>query len=142
MITREQVADLLPGDVVEIWHEDWPQGTALTGPIYEHSAQLRLGSDVIRFSDGDILARYARGGHLTVISRAPRPLYVNHDRTEPVPGDVVRDADSDNAVTWTKNVDGFSHEWLCNKVHVYVPREEMPDRLRLLVDGETGRCVP
>jgi hypothetical protein len=23
---------------------------------------------------------------VTVISRAPRPLYVNHDRTEPVPG--------------------------------------------------------
>lgn len=80
---------------------------------------------------------------MVVVSRAPRPLYVNHDRTEPVPGDVVRDADNQNdARTWSRNIDGFSNEWHSNRANHYVPREKLPARLRLLVDGETGQVVP
>ena len=138
-ITREQVADLQPGDVVEI--TEIVQGHAYIhrGPVLADSKE-RPGA--VNF--GDYWLRNASGAPgswihtLTVISRAPRPLYVNHPRTEPVAGDVVRDADSADTVTW-----GFSDtSWYDNVTADYAYRDQMPARLRLLVDGETGRCVP
>lgn len=145
MISKEQVADLRVGDVVEMTSDDWPAGSVVRGPLTASD----WGDLGLYLLDGEIGVRNWQGGPydptgtLTVVSRAPRPLYVNHDRTKPVPGDVVRDADDEQGTTtWVKNSYGFSYEWLNNSVHVYVSREELPDRLRLLVDGETGRCVP
>ena len=67
-------------------------------------------------------------------------LYVNHDRTEPVPGDVVRDADNPEWNGWLylrsdngRWLDSSRGEWF---------EKAMPTRLRLLVDGETGQVVP
>lgn len=138
MITREQVGALQPGDVVRCTSPRYP-GLFSEGPLRESGGRLMLGGSVIRCDDGS--PSYP-DWTLTVVSRAARPLYVNHPRTEPVPGDVVRDADSSNdRHTWVKNVDGFTHEWLAVPGHVYVPREQLPDRLRLLVDGETGQVV-
>lgn len=136
MITREQVADLREGDVVRLDCHEHP-GTAITGPLHlvGRDGQLQVGTYIVCFPDGTPYDSVNRT--LTVISRAPR-LYVNHDRAEPVAGDVVRDADSDEPRTWTKNVNGFSHEWHANRAAHYVPRESLPARLRLLVDGETG----
>jgi hypothetical protein len=147
VITRADVDDLRPGDVVELHRNGWPDGTVVRGPLYavggwlyvaEHSVMSLIGSGV------SLGASYS----LLVVSRAPRPLYVNHDRTEPVSGDVVRDADSD--------VDTDRRVWLCDPAgdwwtaHEDTVRVagsptfgiEFPKRLWLLVDGETGQVVP
>lgn len=146
MITREQVADLRPGDVVEVAADHWPSGSVWRGPVYEALGDLRVAGGLVRYDDGEPL----RGAEwtLTVVSRAPRPLYVNHDRTEPVPGDVVRDADSD--------LDVDRRVWLCDPAGDWWTGAEdtvrmagsptfeigFPERLWLLVDGETGQVVP
>jgi hypothetical protein len=138
------IDDLRPGDVVEL---RFPSGTTIRGPLVEE-ATGRLG---IADAGWDITPRGLTGpqpywmgrADLTVVSRAPRPLYVNHDRTKPVAGDVVRDADSDSDPrTWVRNAEGFSHEWMTGRTHLYVPRENLPARLRLLVDGQTGQVLP
>jgi hypothetical protein len=144
-ITREQVADLQPGDVVEM---RFPSGASLRGPLtgVDFGSGLGLGIvDVgwsVRLSDGTpAWALTDLGATLTVISRAPRPLYVNHPRTEQRPGDVVRDADDDRKPTvWTSDsCDGW---WLASRgVMVEKSRGQLPTRLRLLVDGETGQVV-
>jgi hypothetical protein len=135
--------NLQPGDVVEL---RFPSGTTIRGPLVEEVTN-RLG---IADAGWDITSRGLTGpqpywvgrADLLVVSRAPRALYVNHDRTKPVPGDVVRDADSDSDPrTWVRNAEGFSNEWMTTRAHFYVPRENLPDRLRLLVDGETGQVV-
>jgi hypothetical protein len=145
-ITREQVADLRPGDVVEYsGHPDF-RGAKIVGPLVAEHDALLVGEYVVRRGDGGPPG-YRNGDlTLTVVSRAPRPLYVNHDRAEPVPGDVVRDADDDSSTrVWACHAEpvkyllpwillaGLSHE---------VETDELPVRLRLLVDGTTGRCVP
>ena len=77
---------------------------------------------------------------LTVVSRAPR-LYVNHERTEPVPGDVARVADDDGSESTWHFLDGVGKEWFDKRGYSY-GLGELPDNLRLLVDGETGQVVP
>lgn len=71
------------------------------------------------------------------------PLYVNHPRTEPVPGDVVRNADvncGDETRTWF--LDYVGH-WRVTRAHkTELSGCNLPARLRLLVDGETGQVVP
>lgn len=148
MITREQVADLRPGDVVEI---AWPNGAILHGPLYEEDDHLDLGPLILRYSTGGV-------GHsmpscdLTVVSRAPR-LYVNHDRAEPVQGDVVRFIDTrrpDDAYTNVYDNRGDRHRpWLQLSGERWTHDQVMPRdclrrhyRLELLVDGETGQVVP
>lgn len=133
-ITREQIADLRPGDVVELAAPLWPDGTVIRGGLHG-SAPNDLFVGPVRIQD------YVGIGilSLTVVSRAPRPLYVNHPRTEPVPGDVVRDADdpSETQAWWfTTNV----APWKTGGG--WTTREYLPDRLRLLVDGEVGQVVP
>jgi hypothetical protein len=134
-ITREQVADLQPGDVVEMVASHWPEGTSWRGPLYGSGGELRVAGGLVRYDNGDPMddARWS----LTVVSRAPRPLYVNHPRTEPVPGDVVREDDPEGAATWLMDSFGTwqSKDSTCRPEH-------MEGRLRLLVDGETGQVVP
>jgi len=139
-ITREQVADLQPGDVVEVVHEDWPTGTVVRGPLWLMDGEtLQVARIVVRHWDGR--HPYDTALTLTVVSRAPRPLYVNHPRTEPVPGDVVRDADGD---AWQF----YRDEWWCASpdacdeddptgypIEYYRP-------LTLLWDGQTKQVVP
>ena len=73
---------------------------------------------------------------LTVVSRVPR-LYVNHDRAVPVPGDVVRsDGVGDRRVWFLNSLGWQSLGGTTARYH------ELPARLRLLVDGETGQVVP
>ena len=143
MITREQVADLREGDVVELQDDRWP-GAVLRGPLRESApGVLRVANKLVRDYEGRP-SRFADTQQLTVVSRAPRPLYVNHPRTEPVAGDVVRDADDDtDTMTW--NYAGGSGE----SVQGWYDRDgqgaashHLPERLRLLVDGETGQVVP
>lgn len=135
MITREQVADLRPGDVVEVRHGDFPT-VVTSGPLRSRGESLDLGDIYcIRRPDGScpLMQRYT----LTVVSRAPRPLYVNHPRTEPVPGDVAREEDPENPTTWL--MDSFRTWQSTDSTHEQDLGFEWP--LRLLVDGETGQVV-
>ncbi len=137
-ISREQVADLRPGDGVEFHSFGWPIGHAVTGPLYRDAkGTLRIAGAIVRFPDGDVTGGNLDGGTLTVISRAPRPLYVNHDRTEPVPGDVVREEDPQGATTWL--MDSFRTWQSADSTHDQDRGFDWP--LRLLVDGTTGEVV-
>jgi hypothetical protein len=139
VIRREDVADLRRGDVVELRDSRWG-GVTITGAVRETALGPYVGPLIIAKKDGS--DPFDPDGPvdrtLTVVSRAPRPLYVNHPRTKPVPGDVVRDADDDSDVeTW--NTTGPS--WF-DRYGYGLSRSDLPDRLRLLVDGETGDTVP
>jgi hypothetical protein len=143
VIDREQVADLQPGDVVELTRDEWPAGSAVRGPLrasdgIENALYLLDGFFGVRNPQGE---PYEPNGTLTVVSRAPRPLYVNHPRTEPVQGDVVRDADSDEPGIWVRARLDFGAPWYGSGTSAR-SRAELPARLRLLVDGETGQVVP
>ncbi len=139
MITREQVSDLKPGDVVEL---SWPSlvddavTLSVRGPLTPKSIgtgnALFVGAQCIRDQDGDPVHGDRRT--LTVVSRAPRPLYVNHHRTEPVPGDTVHPGDGTLSIAF-RTVNGWV--WP-NGTRARVA----DDGLRLLVDGETGQVVP
>jgi hypothetical protein len=141
-ITREQVADLHEGDVVRLSSPAWAD-SSIQGPL-KKGPDGALG---LAFAGLGHSVRYADGSpptddrlSLTVVSRAPRPLYVNHPRTEPVIGDVARDADNDSdTMTWSSL--GSPSAWY-DTAGYSVGRAELPARLRLLVDGETGQVVP
>jgi hypothetical protein len=147
-ITREQVQDLQPGDVVELRLDDWEAGQAIRGPlalsdVYPDVLEVRIpggdGRYWVRSENGRPFDPENRS--LTVISRAPRPLYVNHDRTEPVEGDIVRDCDGD---AWRFE----QGKWWCASVDSC--EDDDPDAypidhyrpLTLLWDGTTGQVVP
>lgn len=134
-ITREQVADLRPGDVVELHFTDgYDVERTYRGALRESGGLLYLAHLSLRGPDGE---PRRRDGTLTVVSRAPR-LYVNHDREKPKSGDVVRDADDqDSPLSWN-----CVHGTWYGPDGISISRSDMPARLRLLVDGETGRCVP
>lgn len=67
------------------------------------------------------------------------PLYVNHSRTVPAPGDVVSDDDEVLSLTWHYVVDSEGEMyWSCSYPDL---DDRLPPRRRLLVDGKTGRIV-
>lgn len=144
MITREQVADLRPGDVVEIGFDS---GSVIRGPLMED----RHEAGVLRVANVDWVVRDQGGllggglqradASLAVVSRAPEPLYVNHDRSEPVPGDVAKAADGSEP-------SGHTWHYLGNEEHGGnwwrfddIIKNVQPRSLRLLVDGTTGEVV-
>lgn len=142
-ITTEQVADLRPGDVVE--HRDTRHPDVVTrGPLcaLTHGKGLRLGRDIlIRYPDGSPAIDSHK--ELMLIERKPRPLYVNHDRMEPRIGDVVRSADDETDARVWGCLDDDDMPWkLIGLSRGWLTREELPKRLRLLVDGSTGLPAP
>jgi hypothetical protein len=139
-ITREQVADLERGDVVELRDDRWPEGTVVRGALYLDGGTLHVASEYIRHYDGKP-AFVGKHQTLTVVSRAPRPLYVNHPRTEPVPGDYVHDEDADGIRLVLRVAgDRYPDKWV-DQYGIERTYEHLPARLRLLVDGETGTAV-
>jgi hypothetical protein len=142
-ITREQVADLQPGDVVELRDDRWPE-VVIRGPvrITENGDSYAVGELGISpaFLPEFRQPYNAATRTLTVVSRAPRPLYVNHPRTEPAGGDVARDADGDlPGRVWVYA--GIAGTWRWAE-HPSEAAGQLKDvRLRLLVDGETGQVV-
>ena len=132
MITREQVADLREGDVVEIHKR---------APLSKSGKELLIDGQLLRRSDGDP-SSWVEGYDLTVVSRAPRPLYVNHHRTEPVAGDVVRDELGDKLALFICTKEDEEVWWVDTAADWIWPAEMREKRLRLLVDGETGQVVP
>ncbi len=146
MITREQVADLRPGDVVEVASDRWP-GVVMRGPLHETRGYLSVGPWAVRLPDG---SEYLDLGEtstrtLTVVSRVPR-LFANSDRTHLVGGDVARNADDDTDVRvwYCAEPEDTALPWfvVSNGEWTWAGPETMPVRLRLLVVGETGQAVP
>ena len=140
MITREQVADLQPGDVVEIVEDDKGDEITHRGPLRREGKYLVLGGFTVTRPNGGPASWYRT---LTVVSRAPRPLYVNHPRTEPVRGDVARDNESGNEHrVWVYGRDHGGSTWFWSEYPTEIAGHLKTVRLRLLVDGTTGQVVP
>lgn len=74
MITREQVADLRPGDVVELACANWTPGTTIRGPIWGAGLD-ESEEDREPFVGPVCLREMGPAVSLTVISRGPRPLH-------------------------------------------------------------------
>lgn len=131
-ITNNDVADLDVGDVVEV---TWPNGTVLRGPLGKDSAgRLALSPMTLRHPDGGATLLHC-DATLRVIRKAPTPFYVNHPRTNPVWGDIVRDAEGD---AWRRGSGGWfmaGGQGLVEDITKYAP-------LTLLWDSEKGRVVP
>jgi hypothetical protein len=142
VITREQVKDLQAGDVVRV--SDESEGWTIEGSVWldrldSSRSTARCGPVLLRSFDGSPSAD--RDRVMGIVSRAPRPLYVNHPRTEPVAGDVAKDAagfepsghtwhclgDEESRLTWWRFDDRM--------------RNGQPKVMRLLIDGETGEVV-
>jgi hypothetical protein len=144
VITREQVADLQPGDVVEYRRDDWPEGALVRGPVEQAGPRepMYVLKGIFGIAEWDGSPFEGRSSSLTVISRAPRPLYINHPRTEPVQGDVVRDEGGAGLALFICTHDDEETWWLNAGADWIAPAEMQDKRLRLLVDGETGQVVP
>lgn len=140
MITHEQVVDLQPGDVVRFRFDTWPQDTFVQGSLEgSETGALLVAGHFVRY-DKD--RPHVNGdATLIILARKSRPIYVNHPRTEPAAGDVVRNADDDDDTSvW---LFGYTYEndemWM--DAHRILYRDKLPQRLRLLVDGETGKVT-
>ena len=143
-ITEEDVADLRAGDIVRVtgWY-----GATVEGPLSEGDRTLWLAEHIrVRRADGSVGLPGLQHATLTVVSRAPRALYVNSDRAEPVPGDVVRDADERTFLYTESPFSNDKEKWVgaqpLDGGIDWRPTGRLATPLRLLVDGETGRCVP
>jgi hypothetical protein len=145
VITREQVAELQPGDIIEVF--DTRNGVSVRGKVYNYSGPIWIGNPghtQLTVASGELVG-WAREdvASLKVITRAPRKVYVNSDRTEVRQHDVIRDgegvirhqgpvSDVTDAAWWSWEVDpGFRWTWTSTP----------PQPLTLLVDGETGEVV-
>src|SRR3954469_11792549 len=146
VITREQVADLHEGDVVEVSGHPMQNGATTRGPLYLTSGELWVGQTLVRYPNGSVNHTYSHRMTLAVISRAPRPFYTNHPRRKPVRGDVADSPDHIAGVGPWLFVDGGDdldpddRGWWSPWGKTVIPLG--PGRYRLLVDGETGQVVP
>lgn len=136
-ITRADVADLRAGDVVELTSPDVPTVRATAPAVDISPGRLYVGLFLVRWETGEVPAG-VRGFDLTVISRAKPPLYVNSDKTEPDPGDVVRSDLEGSAWTWGYQTDRHWHDTAIGEP-VLGGLHGFP--LHLLVDGRTGQVV-
>jgi hypothetical protein len=138
-ITKEQVADLREGDVVEMtWSVNGGQ-VNVRGPLVAGERELlSVAGYWVREPNGSPIQALGRDGRrtLTVVSRAPRPLYVNHPRTAPVDGDIARDRDGD---AWRRS--GRS-KWYMAGGSSGVDSIDDCKPLTLLWDGQMKQVVP
>lgn len=146
-ITRERLADLQAGDVVQATHDLWPEGSFIRGPVtpwndgQPRDQALYLCGYPIRTADGGAPSDADRWTILEV-EPGPRPVYVNADRMTPAAGDVVRDADDEQtATTWVLVDHDTGPKWLESGVGTERDPATLPARLKLLVDGHTGKGV-
>lgn len=145
-VTRELLATLRPGDVVELTSTAGPALTVrgaltharmLSGRVLPE--QLVVGdeqSGLVLSTDSGNPAGWAFGMDLTVVSRVPR-LYENSTRPVPVAGDIVRDCEGD---AWQCCEDGTwsSHTRSRTRRGDTTETVQMYEPLTLLWDGATG----
>lgn len=139
------ISGIRAGDVLKATHARWPEGTYVQGPAYVFGNDLRLAGYAVNFMDRPYWT-------VEVISRAPRPFYVNSDR-DPVEGDIV------NYQSGTGIIGPFMHAgseaWAgARPGGRMTPWRGFPGghadtgplynagRVVLLVDGLTGKAVP
>lgn len=144
-MTGPNETPLRAGDEVKLELAEHP-GVVTVGPIKtdEQGCCLMLGPFVIVQNNHRVLPEDAT---LTVTKPAPRPFYANHEREEPVQGDVCRDADTPERRTYLYDgtrwitSDG-AHDIILLKDdpspsgHIHLPENRL-----LLVDGDTGLTV-
>lgn len=129
-MTPEQLAALRPGDIVEMIDDRYP-GWKATGPLIEWNKEGTL-------SLGPVLARgrnAARDAHRTIIVLTPAPatLYVNHDRTTPVNGDVALERIENGTRLWF---------WQGNGWYGATGKKGSPEgELTLMVNGATNTVL-
>lgn len=118
-----------PGDVVILRNSNWPEGCTITGRVYlDNREEPHVGGSPIR-----TMAVCGTLAEFSIVSRAPRPLYVNHPRNRPVPGDVANPGDGTKSVAFHT-----IYGWMWpNRTTARLA----DNGLRLLVDGETGEVV-
>jgi hypothetical protein len=122
--------ELRVGDEAELTLDQYPEFVAKgTLRMDGQGCCLSLGPWPI-VTNGDSVMRPDM--HLKVTKLAPRPIYANHDREEPVDGDVVRDAATTRRTTWLR-AEGRWYNTATAR-----PDSELPKSLILLVDGDTG----
>lgn len=143
--SKEQLADLRAGDLVDFRRDHWPSTAFVRGPLgqsdYDETLYILDGLYGVRQHNG---SPYYIDSTVTLVERGLQPVYVNHSRTEPFSGDIVCDADapSNHRLTYLFG-DDDSYPWReCMINGEWLPRDELPKRLRLLIDGETGEVVP
>lgn len=137
-LTMEQVNTLRVGDVVELSHTSWPEGTVVKGPLYERGdKRLYVASFCVRWAMNDPMEGLGDTWTVTLIERARPPLYVNHIRTRPVDGDVAREEGHTGRYTYTFAGAG----WYGTNSRSRVAGADSFRNLRLLVDGVTGEVV-
>lgn len=131
-IELEQMESLRAGDVVELRDDRWPDVT-ITGPLSDDGINLILGPVVVRY---DSVPRRDLHRTVTVITPAPKPLYVNHPRTDPVQGDVARGVNMLGPI-WFRQAGA----WVSDDGKKAGAGNLLPDELILLVDADTGMPV-
>lgn len=139
-ITSEQIADLQPGDIVRYTGHPQANGATVEGPVYAHTdGSLRVGPGLIIKTTGGLPVADTNIW-LAYVSRAQRPLYVNHSRTEPVSNDVARMDNEGSKKVWFYSSVVGNPGWY----DASGARFDRPNgiSLRLLVDGTTGQIVP
>lgn len=139
MITAEQVSELQRGDVVRYTGHPALNGATVEGPLYVGSrSELFVGAEyVVRMQDGAPFTNHDIA--LAIVSRAPRPLFTNHSRAEPIEGDVVRLADDDTrSRVWFYMQGAATPGWYDRAGRRIDGRPGDGRALRMLVDGETG----
>lgn len=138
-ITAAQIAELRDGDFVELRSLEH-DGFVVRGFIRHEGETKYIGPNLLCWDRGRP-ASWVNEYRLTVVERAPDPIYVNHRRGTPVRGDVVRNADdlNDSRVWMFTEPDG-PLAWVESSDHCR-SRDQLPERLLLLVDGQTGWAV-
>lgn len=128
MNVEEYLKDAHVGDVVRYHHRAWPRETYVEGPIHGNGLPMVGGSFLSSWAEH--IDRFE------VISRAPRPLYNNHPRSRPRPGDVV----IEDGTAWLHDTWGKWHSCHSDWTHDNFIRNNR-GKLTLVIDGETGEVV-
>jgi hypothetical protein len=148
VITKEELKalDLHEGDVVTFQEDEYPD-VRHDGPLHadEHGC-LAIGSIVLVPAGEANSPEYPWPCTIKVVKRMPKPFYVNALwKTEPTPGDVARSATSRERLTYIYLSGG---RWYVNTGSdivragkEYDTTGPFPEKLELLVDGDTGHVV-
>jgi hypothetical protein len=131
-VSGPKVTELRAGDIVRVHMTEYPD-VVLSGPVeVDSQGCCRKIGPMTLVTEGK--SDLPDGWWVEVTKLAPRPVYVNHEREEPVEGDIVRIPETPTRTTYVWSEDRW---WAVSKGKLVVTGN-MPDRLLLLVDGDTG----
>ncbi len=127
-----KVTELRAGDIVRVHMTEYPD-VVLSGPVeVDSQGCCRKIGPMTLVTEGK--SDLPDGWWVEVTKLAPRPVYVNHEREEPVDSDVARDATTNSRQLWIR----AGNSWATFLHGDFQPPGEMPKRVLLVVDGDTG----